>query len=243
MTYCVGLKLDRGLVMAADTRTNAGLDNIAVFKKLHLWEQSDERVICLMAAGNLAVTQSVVSLLSERAAREDGDSPTLLNVETMFQAARVVGAAVREVRDIDGDALAANSESFSVTFLLGGQIRGEGPRLFQIYSAGNFIEASDDTPFLQVGEHKYGKPILDRVIQHDMRLGQAAKLVLLSFNSTLRSNLSVGMPIDMLLYNTDSFVSTRQARIEEDDPYFADLSRMWSEKLRDAVAEIPDFEI
>jgi putative proteasome-type protease len=243
MTYCVGLKLDRGIVMAADTRTNAGLDNVATFKKLHVWEKPGDRVICMMAAGNLAVTQSVVSLLSERLKSEEPGRPTLHSVDTMFQAARLVGSAVRDVRAIDGEALAANSESFSVTFLLGGQIRGEAPRLFQIYSAGNFIEASADTPFLQIGEHKYGKPILDRVTQADMRLGQAAKLVLLSFNSTLRSNLSVGMPIDMLLYNTDSFSAHRQTRIRENDPYFADLSRMWSEKLRDAVAEIPDFEI
>ncbi|WP_417774013.1 peptidase [Stappia sp.] len=244
MTYCVGLKLERGLVMAADTRTNAGFDNVATYKKLHVWEKPGDRVICLMAAGNLAVTQSVVSLLSERLSREEnGASKSLFSAETMFQAARLVGQAVRDVRAIDGDALAANSENFSVTFLLGGQIRGEAPRLFQIYSAGNFIEASPDTPFLQIGEHKYGKPILDRVTRSDMRLGQAAKLVLLSFNSTLRSNLSVGMPIDLLLYNTDSFSAHRQTRIEEDNPYFADLSHMWSEKLRDAVAEIPDFEI
>ncbi|GGE83303.1 proteasome-type protease [Stappia taiwanensis] len=243
MTYCVGLKLDRGLVMAADTRTNAGLDNIATFKKLHVWEKPGERVLCLMSAGNLAVTQSVVSLLSERLEATDNSSPSLYSVDTMFQAARLVGSAVRDVRAIDGDALAANSESFAVTLLLGGQIKGEEPRLFQIYSAGNFIEASKDTPFLQIGEHKYGKPILDRVTQSDMRLGEAAKLVLLSFNSTLRSNLSVGLPIDMLLYNSDSFSAERQARIGEDDPYFADLSRSWSEKLRDAVTEIPDFEI
>jgi putative proteasome-type protease len=243
MTYCVGLKLDRGLVMAADTRTNAGLDNVASFKKLQVWEKPGDRVICLLSAGNLAVTQAVVSLLGERMAGNESGSPSLFTVDTMFQAARVVGQATRDVRAIDGDALVKNSESFSVTFLLGGQIRGEEPRLFQIYSAGNFIEASDDTPFLQIGEHKYGKPILDRVTDRQMRLGQAAKLVLLSFNSTLRSNLSVGMPIDMLLYNTDSFSAHRQTRIEENDPYFSDLSRMWSEKLRDAVAEIPDFEI
>lgn len=243
MTYCVGLKLDRGLVMAADTRTNAGLDNIATFKKLHLWEKPGDRVICLLSAGNLAVTQAVVSLLGERINKDEGRAPCLHSVETMFQAARLVGQAIRDVRAIDGDALAKNSENFSVTFLLGGQIKGEKPRLFQIYSAGNFIEASSDTPFLQIGEHKYGKPILDRVTHREMRLGQAAKLVLLSFNSTLRSNLSVGMPIDMLLYNTDSFSAHRQTRIGDDDPYFAQLSRMWSEKLRDAVAEIPDFEI
>ncbi|SDU20434.1 proteasome-type protease [Stappia sp. ES.058] len=243
MTYCVGLKLERGLVMAADTRTNAGLDNVATFKKLHVWEKPGDRVVCLLAAGNLAITQSVVSILSERLESDDPTRPTMFSVETMFQAARLVGSVVRDVRAIDGDALAANSESFSVTFLLGGQIKGEAPRLFQIYSAGNFIEASDDTPFLQIGEHKYGKPILDRVTRRDMRLGQAAKLVLLSFNSTLRSNLSVGMPIDMLLYNTDSFSAHRQTRIEETDRYFADMSDMWSEKLRDAVAEIPDFEV
>ena len=243
MTYCVGLKLDRGLVMAADTRTNAGLDNVATFKKLQVWEKADDRVLCLLSAGNLAVTQAVVTLLSERIAHNEGSTPSLHTVDTMFQAARLVGQAIRDVRAIDGDALAKNSESFSVTFLLGGQIKGEAPRLFQIYSAGNFIEASADTPFLQIGEHKYGKPILDRVTDKEMRLGQAAKLVLLSFNSTLRSNLSVGMPIDMLLYNTDSFSAHRQTRIEENNPYFADLSRMWSEKLRDAVAEIPDYEI
>jgi len=163
MTYCVGLKLDRGLVFVADTRTNAGVDNIATFKKLHVWEEPGERVITLMSAGNLAVTQAVISLLTEHISSAEKDRKTLMTAKTMFQVARLVGSAVREVKAIDGEALAASAENFFVTFILGGQIKGEEPRLFQIYAAGNFIEVGNDTPFLQIGEHKYGKPILDRV--------------------------------------------------------------------------------
>lgn len=243
MTYCVGLKLDRGLVFAADTRTNAGIDNIATYKKLHVWEEPGERVITLLSAGNLAVTQAVVSLLSEHITSADNDRATLMTAKTMFQVARLVGSAVREVKEIDGEALATSAESFFVTFILGGQIQGEEPRMFQVYAAGNFIEVAEDTPFLQIGEHKYGKPILDRVTRPDMRLGEAAKLVLLSFDSTLRSNLSVGMPIDMLLYNKDTFSTDRQVRIEQDDPYFQKLSHGWSEKLRDAFGEIDEFDV
>lgn len=243
MTYCVGLKLDRGLVFAADTRTNAGLDNVATFKKLHIWDKSEDRVIALMSAGNLATTQAVISLLSEKITRSlDGDT-NLMTVDTMFQAARLVGNAVKEVARIDSEGNGANAENFSVTFILGGQIKGEEPRLFQIYSAGNFIEVSDDTPYLQIGEHKYGKPILDRVTQRDMRLGEAAKMVMLSFDSTLRSNLSVGMPIDLLLYNTDTFSADRQVRIEQDDPYFQKLSKAWSDGLRDAFSTIEELEL
>lgn len=243
MTYCVGLKLDRGLVFAADTRTNAGVDNIATYKKLHVWEEPGERVITLLSAGNLAITQAVVSLLSEHITSADNDRATLSTAKTMFQVARLVGSAVREVKEIDGEALATSAESFFVTFILGGQIEGEEPRMFQIYAAGNFIEVAEDTPFLQIGEHKYGKPILDRVTRSDMRLGEAAKLVLLSFDSTLRSNLSVGTPIDMLLYNKDTFSTERQVRIEQDDPYFQKLSHGWSEKLRDAFGELDEFDV
>lgn len=243
MTYCVGLKLDRGLVFAADTRTNAGLDNIATFKKLHVWEQPGDRVITLLSAGNLAITQAVISLLTEQITSVVAETPTLMTATTMFQVARLVGSAVRTVKAIDGEALAASAENFFVTFILGGQIKGEPPRLFQVYAAGNFIEVSEDTPFLQIGEHKYGKPILDRVTRPDMRLGQAAKLILLSFDSTLRSNLSVGMPIDMLLYNTDTFSADRQLRIHQDDPYFQKLSHGWSEKLREAFADLEEMNI
>ncbi len=243
MTYCVGLRLNRGLVFAADTRTNAGLDNVAVFKKLHVFERRGDRVIVLLSAGNLAVTQSVVSILEERSREPPKDGPSIMTADTMFQVARQVGEAIREVRQIDGDALAANSESFSVSFILGGQIGQEPPRLFQVYAAGNFIEATDDTPFLQIGEHKYGKPILDRVTQADMPLGEAAKLVLISFDSTLRSNLSVGMPIDLLLYNTDTLQVLRQTRIHQDDPYFRKLSAGWSTALRDAFSHLEPFDI
>lgn len=243
MTYCVGLRLDRGLVFAADTRTNAGLDNIATFKKLHVFEKKGDRVIVLLTAGNLAVTQSVISLLEEKIREEANERPTIMTVDTMFQVARLLGEAVREVKRIDGEALAANSESFSISFILGGQIGAERPRLFQVYSAGNFIEATQDTPFFQIGEHKYGKPILDRVTRADMPLGEAAKLVLISFDSTLRSNLSVGMPIDLLAYNTGSLEVSRQTRIEQDDAYFRKLSSGWSDALRRAFDELDEFEI
>ncbi|MGI9412528.1 MAG: peptidase [Hyphomicrobiales bacterium] len=243
MTYCVGLLLDRGIAFASDTRTNAGFDNIATFPKLHVWETPGERVIVLLTAGNLAVTQAVVSQLNEQI--DDGpdeDGHTLNTVTTMFQAARLVGEAVRQVRRIDGEALEANSESFAASFILGGQIGPEAPRLFQVYSAGNFIEATEDTPFFQIGEHKYGKPILDRVAVGDMRVGEAAKLILLSFDSTLRSNLSVGMPIDMLLYRKDTLEVTDRRRIEEDDAYFRGISAAWSDALREAFAKIDPME-
>ena len=243
MTYCVGLRLDGGIVFASDTRTNAGFDNIAIFRKMHVWERSGDRVLVLLSAGNLAVTQSVISLLNEQidAERDDG-GPSLLNVETMYQAARVVGNAVREIRRVDGPSLEAANSTFSAYFILGGQIHGEPPRMFQIYSEGNFIEATKDTPFFQIGEHKYGKPILDRVARPDMAIGEAAKLILLSFDSTLRSNLSVGMPIDLMIYQRDSMVIGEQRRIGPDDPYFKMLSKAWSEGLRATFAHIDSYE-
>lgn len=244
MTYCVGMLLDEGLVMAADTRTNAGVDSVGRFKKLHTWVLPRRAVFVLLTAGNLAVTQAVVSLLSEGiTSRSRKPASNLFAAKTMFQAARTVGRAIREVKKIDGEALSAKSDAFAASFIFGGQIGKERPRLFQIYTEGNFIEATPDTPFFQIGEHKYGKPILDRVTRSDMRLGEAAKLVLLSFDSTLRSNLSVGMPIDLLLYNTDSYTLKRQKRIHKDDPYFQTLSSAWSNALRKAFTEIEEFEI
>ena len=240
MTYCVGLRLDRGLVFASDTRTNAGLDNIATFRKMHVWERNGDRVLILLSAGNLAVTQAVVSNLNEQidAHRDDG-KPSLLNVETMFRAARLVGDAVRDVRKVDGPAL----DVFSASFILGGQIHGEAPRMFQIYAEGNFIEATKDTPYFQIGEHKYGKPILDRVARPEMAMGDAAKLILLSFDSTLRSNLSVGLPIDLAIYERDSMKLGAQKRIGQDDPYFRMLSRSWSEGLRDTFGKIEALDL
>ncbi len=244
MTYCVGLKLNRGLVMAADTRTNAGLDNIATFRKLQTFEVPGERVFIMMSAGNLAVTQAVVAMLEEEFNHpdEDDENSSLKTVPTMFQAAKLVGETLKGVRQGHVDQ-GLSSDAFSASFIFGGQISQEEPRLYQIYSEGNFIEAKPDTPFFQIGEHKYGKPILDRVANQDMRLGEAAKLVLLSFDSTIRSNLSVGMPIDMVVYNTDNLSIDRVRRIEQDDPYFRSISAKWSEALRSAVETIEEFDI
>ncbi|MFA5957202.1 peptidase [Hyphomicrobium sp.] len=244
MTYAVAFRLESGLVFAADTRTNAGVDNIAQYKKLSLWRQPGECVFVLLSAGNLAATQAVVSLINEHLSEvTDEEITTLYTAPNMYRAARVVGDAVREARRIDGAALEASKLGFNTNFIFGGQIKGERPRLFQIYPEGNFIEATDDTPFFQIGEHKYGKPILDRVARADMRLGEAAKLILLSFDSTLRSNLSVGMPIDLVIYERDAFDVTREKRISADDEYFRNLSGAWSDALRQAFAKIEEFDV
>jgi putative proteasome-type protease len=244
MTYCVALRLNRGLVFAADTRTSAGNDNVAVFRKLHYWRKMGERVIVLMSAGNLAVTQSVISVLNEQLVEElSPEAESLFSVQSLYRAARLVGDAVRDVRGVDGAALEASGNSFNASFILGGQIGSEVPRLFHIYPEGNFIEATDDTPYFQIGEHKYGKPIIDRVAQANMRLGEAAKLALLSFDSTLRSNLSVGLPIDLLIYERDSLNVRREKRIEQDDEYFRNLSAAWSHALRSAFAQIEEFKL
>lgn len=239
MTYCVGMLLDNGLVMAADTRTNAGVDNVGKFKKLHVWVNPDKAVFVLLTAGNLAVTQAVVSTLAEGATEANG----LFAAATMFQAARLVGETIRKVKITDGEALTAGSDAFSASFIFGGQIGTERTRLFNIYSEGNFIEASPDTPFFQIGEHKYGKPILDRVARNDMALGDAAKMVLLSFDSTLRSNLSVGLPLDLLTYEADTLRIEHTKRIGLDDPYFKMLSTEWSKALRAAFQNIEAFDI
>ena len=243
MTYGVAMRLERGLVFAADTRTNAGVDNIAQYRKLNFWRKPGERVVVLLSAGNLAVTQAVVSLLNEQLTASSEDTTHLFNAPNMYRAARVVGDAVREARRVDGPALEASKAGFSASFIFGGQIGTERPRLYQVYAEGNFIEATDDTPFLQIGEHKYGKPILDRVARSDMRLGEAAKLMLLSFDSTLRSNLSVGMPIDILLYERDTLDVRREKRIGADDEYFKKMSSAWSDALRQAFTKIDEFKL
>lgn len=244
MTYCVGMLLDDGLVMAADTRTNAGVDNVGKFKKLHTWQKSGKCLFVLLTAGNLAVTQAVVSLLNEGTKlKGKAAADNLFSAKTMFQAVRIVGRAIREVKKIDGEGLSPTSDSFASSYIFAGQIGKERPRLFQLYAAGNFIEATTDTPFFQIGEHKYGKPILDRVAQTTMKLGDAAKLVLLSFDSTVRSNLSVGLPIDMLTYETGTLKLEHTKRIGLDDPYFKMLSSEWSKALRGAFANIEAFDI
>jgi putative proteasome-type protease len=243
MTYCVGMLLEKGLVMAADTRTNAGVDDVGKFKKLYTWEIDGDRVFVLLTAGNLAVTQAVISVLNEQVESPPENNETLKTSATMFQAARVVGAAIRTVKESDAGHLTANGEAFAASFIFGGQVGTEAPRLFNIYAAGNFIEATPDTPFFQIGEHKYGKPILDRVARNDMELGEAAKMVLLSFDSTLRSNLSVGLPIDLLTYETGTLRIEHTKRIGPDDPYFRMLSTEWSKALRAAFANIEALDI
>ncbi|MES1156223.1 MAG: proteasome-type protease [Alphaproteobacteria bacterium] len=240
MTYCVGLALEQGVVLLSDTRTNAGVDNIATFSKLTVLEEPGERVMAIMTAGNLAVTQAVVARVIEGAGAEGEEPPmTLATAPTMFDAARLVGEAVRDVFRHDGQALQAQNYGFEASFLLAGQIKGRRLRLFQIYSAGNFIESTQDTPFLQIGEHKYGKPILDRVARFETPLEDAVKLALISMDSTLRSNLSVGMPADLLIYRRDALEVTARRRINDDDAYFRVIREGWSAALRDAYRTMP----
>jgi putative proteasome-type protease len=238
MTYCVGLCLKDGLVMLSDTRTNAGVDNVSTFSKMHIFEIPGERFITAMSAGNLGVSQAVVNMLHE-GIETDGRIETIHTVPSMFAAARLCGEAVRRVYQSDGPTLEAQQIKFDVSILLGGQLKGRGVRLFQIYAAGNFIEATPDTPFLQIGETKYGKPILDRVLQYDTDPRDGVKLVMVSMDSTLRSNLSVGMPLDLMVYRRDTLKAEIRRRITENDPYFRMIHEGWSEALRDAYRAMP----
>jgi putative proteasome-type protease len=238
MTYCVALNVRDGLVMLADTRTNAGSDNVRTFRKLHVVEQPGERVLAIMSAGNLAVSQAVLNLLTEGVETERGRE-TLLSAPSVFRAAHLLGSAVRQVFQVDGEAMQAQNVSFDVSFLLGGQIAGSGTRLFHVYSAGNFIEAGPDMPFLQIGEHKYGKPILDRALAYDTPLEDGVKLVLISMDSTLRSNLTVGLPVDLLVVRSGALRVEYQRRITAEDPYFRMIRERWSSALREAYQGIP----
>jgi len=240
MTYCCGILVRDGLVMIADTRTNAGLDNISTFRKLHVFNDPGKRVMAIASAGNLSISQSVLSTLTE--GLEDpvsGEVETLMNAPTMFQAAQRIGRAIRHVHQMEASALQAEDISFDVSFLFGGQIRGGRMRLFMVYSAGNFIECTIDTPYLQIGEHKYGKPVLDRAITYDVDIHDALKVALVSMDSTMRSNLGVGMPIDVLIVRPDALDAELNYRIEADEPYFRDLRARWSAALRAAHQSIP----
>jgi len=238
MTYCVGLWLEQGLVMLADTRTTAGVDHISTYSKMYTAEVPGERMLCMMAAGNLAITQAVWSRLCE-GVQLDGDTHTLHSVGSMFRAAQLVGAAIRAVYEVDGPMLRAQEVRFDVSIMLGGQIAGGPQRLYLVYAAGNFIEATPDTPYLQIGEHKYGKPILDRALNHRTSLEDGVTLTLVSMDSTLRSNLTVGLPLDLLVYEAGSLRVRLQRRITEEDPYFHDLRERWSSALREAYRQIP----
>lgn len=238
MTYCVALKLNAGLVFASDSRTNAGVDQVACFKKMRTFAKDGDRVIVTMSSGNLSITQSAVNLLEQKG--RHADQPNLWNAESLFDVATLLGDCLREVRKHNEAYLAQSNIEMGANFIIGGQIRGEHPRLFLVYAEGNFIEATEETPYFQIGETKYGKPILDRVIQPDTALISAVKCVLVSFDSTMRSNISVGLPIDLVSYNRDSLRIDLQHHITQEDEYFAQISKRWSEGLRGVFAALPD---
>ena len=238
MTYCLGILLEEGLLLASDSCSNAGFDQIAEVNKLSLMPLAPDRLIAIQSAGNLATTQAVITTLREAFASGD-PALDLKACRSMFQVAQIVGEQLRVAIAHDGDFVTPFGNP-NASFLVSGQIAGQPPRLFQIYSAGNFVEATDRAPFLQIGETKYGKPILDRVLTRQTPLADAAKCVLVSFDSTMRSNLSVGMPIDLLRYERDSFEVRLRRRLDVDDPYFTALSRNWSEGLREVFRELPE---
>jgi len=239
MTYCVGLLVDTGLVMLSDSRTNAGVDQINTFRKMWTFQQATDRVLVLLSAGNLAITQAVVNLLQE--SPEGPDERTLLyQASNMFNAARVVGDALRKIHERDAESLKEQGHEFNSTFILGGQIKGEEPRLFHIYSAGNFIESSVDTPYFQIGESKYGKPIIDRVITRSSSLPQAAKCALVSMDSTIRSNLSVGPPLDLAIIRRDEFKLATHISIDMDNEYFTMIRTRWGLALKEVFSELPN---
>jgi putative proteasome-type protease len=231
--------LDDGLVFLSDSRTNAGVDQINTFRKMTVFEKPGERVLVLLTSGNLAITQSLVSMLHEAIAATDG-RPSLMNAPNLFEAARHVGELLRDVHRRDAEALKAFNIEFNASFILGGQIAGETPRLFSLYAAGNFIEATPETPYFQIGESKYGKPIIDRVLRPHTPLDEAAKCALISMDSTIRSNLSVGPPLDLLTIHTDGLKVARHQWIEASDPYFQMIRNGWSEALRHAFDELPN---
>jgi putative proteasome-type protease len=240
VTYCVATLLNEGIVFLADSRTNAGIDNISTFRKMTVFERKGDRVLVLMSAGNLAISQSVVSLLwADRASGEDGGT-FIMDAANLYEAAQCVGQAIRTVHQRDSAALKEHGIDFSVTFILGGQIRGDRPRLFQLYSAGNFIEASAETCYFQIGESKYGKPIIDRMVRPETTLREAAKCALISMDSTIRSNLSVGLPLDLAIYQRDSLSLTERRTICADDEYFQVVRNRWGSALRSAFQDLPD---
>ena len=242
MTYCVGVRLDRGLVFMSDTRTNAGVDDVSQVRKMRHWENPGERVITLLSAGNLATTQAVVSLLDERTKAPSDRDPSIMSAPSMFQIATIVGDTLREViASLRNDGQEA-SAGFGASLILGGQIKGSEPRLFRIYKEGNFIEAGDDSPFFQIGETKYGRPIIVRTFDPAMPFEDAIRLLMVSFDSTIRSNLAVDLPLDLATHERDACRVGNEQRIEENDPYFRRISAQWSLSLREAVNSLPAFE-
>lgn len=243
MTYCVAVRVADGIVMLSDTRTNAGVDNISRFAKMFTWEAADERAIGMVCSGNLSITQGVMTRLN-RAIQRSSESPeieTILNADSMYRVAELVGEAMQGLQDRYRNSIQAEGSGADATILVAGQRKGGQHRLFMVYSAGNFVEATEDTPYFQIGEHKYGKPILDRVLTIETPLGRVVKAVCVSMDSTLRSNLSVGMPLDLAVIRRDSYAFDVRRRIEADDPGFMTISQHWGDALRRGFSTLPDF--
>ncbi|MFO1272580.1 MAG: proteasome-type protease [Rubrivivax sp.] len=241
MTYCVGIRLDAGLVFLSDSRTNAGLDQISTYRKMMIYEKPGDRFMVMLSAGNLSISQSVREILQvEKLDNGHGEPLTIWNATSMFDAARVLGSAVRRVWDQDGPSLKQSGVDFNTSMIFGGQIKGEAMRMFLVYSAGNFIEATRETCFFQIGESKYGKPILDRVLTPATPLDEAAKCALVSMDSTLKSNLSVGLPLDLLVYRAGAFASSEFVCIDDSNPYFRMIHTTWGQRLREVFEGIDD---
>ena len=238
MTYCVAMTLEAGMLFASDSRTNAGVDQVSRFSKMRSFVRDGDRVIVMLSSGNLSITQNAVNVLEQRA-RAGENALSIWNATSMFDVARLLGDALREVKTLDGPYLMQNNIDSSANFLVGGQIRGEPPRLFNVYSEGNFIEATAETCYFQSGETKYGKPVIDRMVTRHSTLVDAIKCTMVSFDSTMRSNISVGLPIDLLLYHTDALSIGMQRRIEETDPYYQMVHGQWGEGLRRVFAQLP----
>jgi putative proteasome-type protease len=238
MTYCVAMSLDAGMIFASDSRTNAGVDQISRFSKMRTFVRDGDRVIVMLSSGNLSITQNAINILDQRARAGDGGL-NLWNATSMFDIARLLGDVLREVKSRDGPYLAQNNIDSNANFIVGGQIRGEVPRLFDVYSEGNFIEATPETCYFQIGESKYGKPVLDRVLERGTSLVDATKCTIVSFDSTMRSNISVGLPIDLVVYEANALTIRLQRRIEESDPYFRMIHAQWGAGLRRVFAELP----
>jgi len=243
MTYCVAALVEEGIVFASDSRTAAGFDNISTYSKMTVFEVPGERVVVILSSGNLATTQGVVTRLRMRARDEQGTATRdgILGVTRMFEAAHLVGMTLREVMNEEAP-VQQQGVDIGCHFIVGGQIDRKQPRLFHVYPEGNFIEATRDTNFFQIGEHKYGKPIMDRVVKYNVPLKAAAKAIIVSFDSTMRSNLTVGLPIDLVAYEKDSAKVTLRRRFDVDDQYFSKLSGIWSAGLRRAFGEVPEIE-
>jgi putative proteasome-type protease len=239
MTYCVAMSLDAGMIFASDSRTNAGVDHIARFSKMRVFAREADRVVVMLSSGNLSLTQNSINVV-EQQARVPEAAMNVWTAASMFDIARLLGDALRQVKDRDGRYLAQNNIEASANFIVGGQVQGEAPRLFEVYSEGNFIEATPDTCYFQIGESKYGKPVIDRVVHRGTSLLDATKCTIVSFDSTMRSNISVGLPIDLLVYETGSLRIRLQRRIQEFDPYFQLIHHQWGEGLRRVFAQLPD---